>query len=378
MFRTTIPLGRIAGIPIRAHWSVVIVLAILSWILGSSVLPRTVPGYPTGLYWLAALTTAVCFLGSLLAHEMTHAVIARRYGLPVNRITLWALGGMAELEGEPPSPKADLLVAAGGPAMSLLIGGVSLGVAYLLNGAIPGLLVVAIAWLGATNLLLGVFNLLPGTPLDGGRVLRSAVWRGTGDRTKAVLVAARAGQGLGVVMILAGVAEMIFWRSLTGGIWLAVVGWFLISSARAELAGDRTRRAIGDMRLRAAMDTQPVTAPAWWTIDTFMERVEPHTRRRVFPVLSFENELVGVVSLAELTGFTSTERGHLRIADVCRAAPPRVDADERVVSVLSRTRLRPGLDLLVITDRGRLAGVADTDDLDRSLQLAMARPGTRS
>lgn len=371
MFGSTFPLGRIAGVRVRAHWSVVIVLAMLTWVLGSDVLPATAPGYGTGGYWAAALATAVCFLGSLLAHEMTHALIARRFGLQVNGITLWALGGMAELAGEPPNPKADLLVAGGGPVTSLVIGGICLGGGLLLDGTAPLLLVAGLVWLGATNILLAVFNLLPGTPLDGGRVLRSAVWRATGNRTRAVTVAARTGQVLGVLLIAAGVAELVFWRRLNG-LWLAVVGWFLISSARSELAAERTHSRLGAIRIRSVMDTQPVLAPGWWTIDTFMERVAPGTRRRVFPVMSFDGDMVGLTSLAELSGFTAQNRGELRIADVCRDAPPRVAADELVVNTLSRTPMRPGLDLLVVMDHDELVGVVDADDLSRSMQIALA------
>lgn len=378
MLGTSLPLGRIAGIPIRAHWSVVIVLAFLCWLLGARVLPGTAYGYSAGWYWLAALATAVCFLGSLLAHELTHAVLARRHRLPVRRITLWALGGAAELEGEPSSPGADLRIAGAGPLMSLLIGGVCVGIAYLLDGDAGPLLVASLAWLGATNLLLGVFNLLPGTPLDGGRVLRAAVWRVSHDRAKAVLVAARSGQVLGGLMIAAGVAEMIWWHSLTGGLWLAILGWFLISSARGELRAERTEQVLGGLRLRAAMDPQPATAPGWWTIDTFMERVAPTTKRRVFPVLSFENQLIGVVSRAELTGLADTERGHLRIADVARPVPASAEADTPVVEVLRRTPLRPGLDLVVVFDQGRIAGVADVDDLNRTLRQALGGTPVRS
>ncbi|QDP94670.1 site-2 protease family protein [Microlunatus elymi] len=366
MFGTTLPLGRIAGIRIRAHWSVVIVLAMLAWVLGSSVLPASVPGYSSLAYGLASLLFAVCFLGGLLAHELTHSFIARRFGLEVDGITLWALGGVAQLKGEPPSPKADLLVAAGGPAMSALIGGACLGASYLFDdGSTPLLLIAGLAWLGVTNLFLAGFNLLPGTPLDGGRVLRSAVWRATGNRAKAVAVAARCGQVLGVLLIAAGIAELVFWRQTTG-LWLAVIGLFLISSARSELNAERARGRLVTILVRTVMDSRPTLAPGWWPIDAFLQQLGPNPRRRVFCVMSEQNQLIGLTSLAELNGLAGTGGGGLRIADVCRDAPRQVGPDEPLLQALSGISLRPGLDLLAVLDDDRLIGVVDADDLVRS------------
>ncbi|HEY9291685.1 MAG TPA: site-2 protease family protein [Microlunatus sp.] len=367
MFGTTLPLGRIAGIRIRVHWSVIIVLAMLAWVLGTSVLPLSAPGYGSIAYGLASLLFAVCFLGGLLAHELTHSFIARRFGLEVHGITLWALGGVAELKGDPPSPKSDLLVAAGGPAMSLLIGGGCLGASYLFDGgSTPVLLIVGLAWLGVTNIVLAAFNLLPGTPLDGGRVLRSVVWRATGDRTKAVSVAARCGQVLGVLMILAGIAELVFWRETTG-LWLAVIGLFLITSARGELNAERSRGRLAAILVRDVMHTQPVLAPGWWTVDAFLQQIASGTRRRVFPVMSSENQLIGLTSLAELTGLSSTGGGALIIADICRDAPRQVGPDEPLVPVLATATMRPGLDLLAVLENGRLIGVVDAEDVIRPL-----------
>ena len=173
-FGTGIPLGHYGGVRVDAHWSVLVIVALLTELLAASVLPDAAPHHSRAAYIGIAAAGAVVFLAGLLAHELAHALVARHYGMPVQRITLWMLGGMTELGGEPPSPRADALVAAAGPATSLVLGGGFAGLAWLAGG---GLLGSALAWLAVVNVFLGVFNLLPGAPLDGGRLLRALLWR---------------------------------------------------------------------------------------------------------------------------------------------------------------------------------------------------------
>jgi Zn-dependent protease/CBS domain-containing protein len=368
MFRMTIPLGRFAGVAIGGHWSVVIVVGLISGLLGYSILPDAAPGYPPTWYWITAVLTALCFLASLLAHELTHAVLARHYGMGVKRITLWMLGGAAELEGEPPSPKADLLIAASGPGASLLVGGVCFGGGYLAQGWLPALAVSGLVWLGITNLILGVFNLLPGAPLDGGRVLRAVVWMRTGDRARAAVIAAKAGQMLGVMLIALGLAETFLLGQWTG-LWLAFLGWFLMGAAQVEIAGGVARGRLGGLRARAIMDPHPVPAAGWWTVQAFLDQTAVTARTRLFPVISFDGEPNGVVSLSELARMTPQQRLVTRVADVSR--PPQLaGADDRVTELLRKTSLRPGVDLLLVVSDGRLAGTISAEDIQRALELA--------
>lgn len=371
MFRTTIPLGRFTGIPVGAHWSVMIVLALIADLLATSVLPTATRGHPGAWYWVTGVVTAVAFLASLLAHELAHAVFARRYGVRVKRITLWMLGGAAELEGEPPSPKADLVIAVVGPLTSLVLGGVFWGAAVLTGRWLPVLAALGLAWIGITNVLLAVFNLLPGAPLDGGRVLRAAVWKRTGNRARANAVAARTGQVLGFALALAGLGEMLFSGSFNG-LWLALIGWFLVFAAQAELASGTARERLGGVRVADVMDPRPVVAPGWWTVEAFLAEVAVSTRHRAFPVVSFDGQAIGVTSLGELARLPEQARFTSRVADVARKPPavPTASLDDKLVDVLSRVVLRPGRDLLLVLDHGRLAGVIGPDDLSRTLELA--------
>ncbi|EME55049.1 site-2 protease family protein [Amycolatopsis decaplanina] len=371
MFRTAIPLGRWAGVSVRAHWSVLLVLLLITDLLASAVLPRAAPGANTAWYWVTGGLTAVGFLVSLLLHELSHAAVARRHDVGVRRITLWMLGGAAELEGEPPTPKADLRIAVAGPITSLLIGGAGLGAAALAAGALPPLPVSGLAWLGASNLLLAVFNLLPGAPLDGGRILRAVIWWRRGDRARAGAIADRSGQVLGAALAMAGFAQLFFLGQFTG-LWLVLLGWFLIFSAQAEFTAGPLRERLGGVRVGDIMNSSPVTAPGWWTVDAFAEYAAGAGHERVFPVLSFDGVPVGIVSFGDLIKVPAGARRATRVADVARKdrAVTVVGVDAQVTALMERGFPRPGRDLLLVTRAGRLAGVVGSDDLARAFELA--------
>ncbi|WP_340681366.1 site-2 protease family protein [Amycolatopsis coloradensis] len=364
MFRTAIPLGRWAGVVVRAHWSVLVVLLLITDLLASAVLPQAAPGANTTWYWVTGGLTATGFLVSLLLHELSHATVARHHGVTVRRITLWMLGGMAEFEGEPQTPKADFRIAVAGPLASLLIGGTALGGAFLAAGALPPLPVGGLAWLGVSNLLLAVFNLLPGAPLDGGRILRAVIWWRRGDRARAGAIADRSGQVLGAVLAMAGFAQLVFLGQFTG-LWLVLLGWFLIFAAQAEFAAGPLRERLGGLLVGDIMNSAPVIAPGWWTVDAFAEYAAGASHERVFPVLSFDGVPLGVVSLGDLLKVPADARCATRITDVARKdrAVTVVGVDAPVAALMERGFPRSGRDLVLVTRAGGLAGVVGADDL---------------
>jgi Zn-dependent protease len=193
-----------------------------------------------------ALLTTAGFYAGLIAHELSHAVVAQRHGVLVKGIVLWMFGGVAQLEGDTPDARAELRVAAAGPATSLGIAGVTALVAWLLGviGA-SSLMVAAVWWLAGINALLAAFNLLPAFPLDGGRILRAALWHRWSDRMKATAVAAKVGQVVGYGLIAIGILEFLAGGGAFGGLWLALVGWFITGAARQqnERVSERARPA---------------------------------------------------------------------------------------------------------------------------------------
>jgi Zn-dependent protease len=265
--RQTVRLGSVRGIPIGLHWSLLLVAALLSLQLYANLLPELVPGRSSLGYAVVGGTIAVAFLMSILAHELGHALVAERLGVRVRRVTLWLLGGVAELSTEAPRPSVERRIAGAGPAVSVglgIVGGVA-ATALALAGA-PELVVAGIAWLAIINLFLAAFNLLPAAPLDGGRILRAALWRHHGDRVRATITASRAGQVVGWALVAAGVLEIL--TSTGTGLWTALVGWFVLSAAHAE----RERAE----RQRPPPPSGPRGGSGW----------DPFTRRPVQPALA--------------------------------------------------------------------------------------------
>jgi len=225
-------IGRIAGIDIRLHWTWGVAAVVYALLLAGDVFPSEVGGLSSGTYAVMGVATALLFFFSLLLHELGHAFEARREGLPTNGITLWMLGGMAESAADFPRAGVEARVALAGPAVSAV-----LGVVLVLVGRLAGLpddLAAVLEWLGWTNLLLLAFNLLPAFPLDGGRVLRAALWQSTGSQLKATRAAARTSRVLSAVLIALGVVSAFF--GAVGALWLVFIGFFVMSAAAAELA----------------------------------------------------------------------------------------------------------------------------------------------
>jgi Zn-dependent protease len=237
----TVRLGRVAGVPIGLNWTWALVFGLFVWSLGRDVFPATNPGLRPGTYAAMALVAVTLFFGSLLLHELGHALVARREGIEVDGITLWLLGGVARIRGSLPSPRAELRTAGAGPlvtaALVLLFGGLTLATHFA--PAVDGVA----AWLAYVNLVLLGFNLLPALPLDGGRLFRAALWRAGGDFVWASVVAAATGRVLGIAIIAAGFLALGVVGLLTGA-WLVVIGWFVFqfAGAEAESAGAVSKR----------------------------------------------------------------------------------------------------------------------------------------
>jgi Zn-dependent protease len=302
---------------------------------------------------------------SLLAPELAHSIVARRHGLRVQRITLWLLGGTSELVDEPRDASTDLRVALAGPATSAGLGVGILAVALLVGSTAGKPVAVALVWLAVTNVILAVFNLLPGAPLDGGRVLRALVWRRTGDRLRAATAADRSGRALGLALMLLGIAEIVLLRSFSG-LWLMLLGWFLRTAADAELADSALRHRLGDTRLGEVMTLEPVAVPASWPVSEFLGSDGPHTGHRVFPVIDAEDRPVGVVTLPALARLPESTRARATIGAVATPLPPAtvMSPDDRITDALTATMLRPGPGIIAVVDAsGRLVGLVAAADL---------------
>jgi Zn-dependent protease/CBS domain-containing protein len=376
-------LGTLRGIRIGVHWSVLFVAWLLAWGLATRLLPAAAPGATTLAYWAAGIGVAVLFFGSLLAHELAHAVLAQRAGVRVEGITLWLLGGVAKLDGEVATPGDELRIAASGPltsaAFGLLFGAVAVGGAAV--GA-PALLAEAAGWLARVNLVIAVFNLLPGAPLDGGRIVRAIAWRFGRDRLRATLLAARLGRLLGFGLIGFGVLELVVGADL-GGIWTVVIGLFMTTAAAAERDQEVARDALAGVRIREVMAPDPIVVPAGITVDVFVQGVLVAQRQTAALVVEAGGVPFGIAGVSEVAHLDSRARRDTRVRDIAvpHQSVPVVSPDEELLPALERTRTEVpgGSPYLLVLSEGRVVGLVSPSDLVRSLEArTLARgPGRR-
>ena len=258
MGRGSFTIGSIAGVRIGLHPSWLVIAFLITYSLAVGDLPDRFRGWEPILYWVVAAGVALLFFASVLAHELSHALVARRYGIEVKDITLFIFGGAASLEGDARTPGQEALIAFAGPLSSLVIGAVLIGIGLVW----PQEQVLAlIGWLAVINLSLGVFNLLPGFPMDGGRILRALIWKVRGDPEVATRNAAAVGRLVGYLLIGVG-AVIAFQGILLGGIWLALIGWFIATAAEATVQQTTLQRSLRGVAVRDVRHMQPAARGA--------------------------------------------------------------------------------------------------------------------
>jgi Zn-dependent protease/CBS domain-containing protein len=373
--RQSFSLGRISGIRIGVNWSVLVIVALLAYGLAVGQFPAAAPRRPEVQYAVAAVITAAAYIASLLAHELAHSLVARRNRLEVEGITLWLLGGVSRLQGEIPDPGAEIRVAGVGPLVSLILGGVFLILAWLVHASgVQGVVVAALAWLGAINVILAVFNVIPAAPLDGGRLLRAVLWQITKDRFKSEAWSARAGQVFGWALVVVA-AYLVLARREYNWIWFALLGWFLISAATAENQQAVLQSRLRTVAVRQIMTANPVTVPASATVAQFLNDYLPAHRHSAFPVVA-DGQTVGLVTLHRINQVPAGERGQttLREAACPLSQVARATPDEPVADVLPRLSACSEGRALVFAG-GQLAGIVSPSDMSRALQWLSSDSG---
>jgi Zn-dependent protease/predicted transcriptional regulator len=367
-------LGRVFGIDIGFNWSLVFIFALVTWSVATNVLPIDAPGYPPLAYWLAAAVGAVLFYVCLLAHELSHALVARSHGIKVAGITLWLFGGVSQLEGEPTSARSEALIAGVGPLTSLIVAAIAFGVALAtqFNALISDLF----SYLTFVNVALALFNLVPAFPLDGGRLLSSFLWWRSGSRRQGVHNAVRIGRVFAFLMIGAGVLELFF-GAVVNGIWIVFIGWFLLSAGASEEAGSSVRTLLRSVPVSAAMTSPVVTLPDWVTVEQFLESVAPNHSFTTYPIHEPSGKLTGVVRLSDLVRLPAAERASKHLIEVARpiADVPVTSPREDLAALIQR--IGSGIEQRVLVfDAGTLVGILSPADVARILtaRQAAAKP----
>jgi Zn-dependent protease len=367
--REHIRIGRIAGVSVGINWSVLAIFLLITFGLAAGRFPLRFPDLEPIAYITAGLAAGVVFFLSLLAHEVSHAIVAQRNGVGIEGITLWLFGGVARMEGEAPDPGAELRIAGVGPLVSLVLSGVFFLVAAGL-GAVgwAGLVQDVFIWLGAINLALAVFNLVPAAPLDGGRILRSILWRWRGDRTSASITASRAGRVFGWVLVALGLVQLV--TTGFGGIWLMLIGWFLTTAASAEEQYATASAALSEVRTGDVMSRDPTTVPADTPVDVFVERYVFPNRYSTFPVTDDSGETVGLVTLKRVKQVPIDRRDTTVVGDLACALDdiPIVGPDDLLSDLLPRMQGCSDGRALVMDD-GQLIGLVSPTDVMRRLEV---------
>jgi Zn-dependent protease len=381
-------LATIAGIEVRVDWSLLIIFFLITFSLASALFPAWHPDWSPLLSVSMALVAALAFFASVLVHELSHALVGRSRGITVKRITLFIFGGMAHMQNEPRHWRAELWMAIVGPVTSLLLGVLFLWLAGLfiepaalkpehpeLTLAAMGPLPTVFAWLGNINIILGLFNLVPGFPLDGGRVLRAVMWGITGDLHRATRWASQGGQFFAWLLIAAGAAMMlglrvpIFGAGLIPGLWLAFIGWFLNNAALVSYRQLLVREVLEDVPVSRLMQSRYTRISPDITVDALVHDHLLGSEQRAFPVFD-DNRFVGMICLQDIRGIARGDWPQTRAGQIMTPAEKLAHADvqEDAATVLERLARRQ-VNQLPVLEHGELRGFVRREDIMRWLSL---------
>jgi Zn-dependent protease/CBS domain-containing protein len=387
--RSGFHLGRIFGINLFVDWSWIFIFLLVTWNLASGFFPSVHPGWSVAMNWGLGLLASVLFFASVLAHELAHSLVAIAQGLPVRRITLFLFGGVSNIEREPPSPGAEFLISVVGPLTSLILGVVM----FLILGArfnLPGLLAgqatpaqvlsslgpleTVLLWLGNINIILGLFNLIPGFPLDGGRVLRSILWAITNSLRKATRYATWVSHIVAWAFIIAGVAMVFgveipfFGSGVISGLWLAFIGWFLNNAASQSYQQVVVEDMLEGVPVSRLMRSDTPTVRPEIPVSELVDQYIMGTDERAFPVLEGER-LAGLVCLEDVRKVPRAEWDTTQVREIMTPAEqldvvsPRQDATEALERLAAHdVRQMP------VIQNGQLVGMLRRRDILRWLQ----------
>ncbi|GIW14719.1 MAG: peptidase M50 [Tepidiforma sp.] len=368
MFGGSFRVARLFGIDIEVHPSWFLIIAFLSYSLSEGLFPARYKGWGTGTYWAVGVTAAFLLFFTVLLHELAHALVAKRRGLPVPRITLFIFGGVSHLARQPSSAGEEFQIAAAGPATSFVIAAVT-GLAGLLLGSLNEQLEAILYYLAGVNALLGVFNMLPGFPLDGGRVLRSIAWKRSGSFRKATRTAAGVGELFGYLLMTVGFF-LLLGGLLLDGLWLMFIGWFLLGAARGEASNLQLEGILRRLTARDVMRTDFPTVvpglPLQAVVDDYMVG---HGERAV--IVEHGGAVLGILTVTDIRRVPRTEWPSTPAQAVMtpRERVVTVDASTPAVEVLTLLGEK-ALNQVPVLENGRMVGLVTRREILDRLQLA--------
>ncbi len=364
-----IRLARVFGFEIRLDVSWFLVFFLVLWTLAQSVFPGRHPGLGKEVYLVMGLVASLLFFISVLLHELSHSAVARACGIEVEGITLFIFGGVARTRSEPRTPREEFLITAAGPLSSFAIGLGFMGFARL-GSALdwPVALTGVSGYLGLVNFVLAIFNLVPGFPLDGGRIFRSIVWFATGNLRMATRWASTSGRVFGLLLVAFGVISL-FGGAIVSGIWFILIGWFLAQAAEASYRQLILRRLLEGVRVRDAMTQMPETVDSRITLAHLVDDYLLKRRYSAFPVVESGGRLMGLITLGQVKGVARERWASTVVEDVMQTLEETaiVHSDDSVADGLAEME-RAGVGRALVVVDGRLAGVLTRGDISQWMQ----------
>lgn len=363
MFGSSYRLFKLLGFEVKVHPSWLIIAGLIVWSLSRGLFPHYFEDLSTATYWWMGVVGAIGLFLSIIAHELSHSLIARKFGLPIKGITLFLFGGVAEMTEEPPSAKSEFYMAIAGPIASIAIGIVFLGFNFITNAALFSKPIhVVISYLGFINILLAGFNLLPAFPLDGGRVLRSALWAWKKNLKWATHIASRIGTGFGIALIILG-GLTFFAGNIVGGMWWALIGMFLYSASKMSYQQLLMRRALEGESVSSFMRKDPVTVSPSLSLNELVKDYVYKFHFKMFPVVD-QSKLVGCVTTKQIKEIPQDEWAHRTVGELASKCSNEntIKPDDDATEALKIMK-RNDTSRLMVTQNSNLVGVISLKDL---------------
>jgi len=361
-------LFRIAGVDIEIHWSWLLVFVLLTWTLAAGLFDEEFKGWTQTERWVAASATSIVFFGSILAHELSHSIVANRLGIPVRRITLFVFGGVSHLESDSRTPREEFLIAIAGPAASFAIAAI-LGALWVILSPVYEPAAVAAGYLAIANGVIGVFNLIPGFPLDGGRVLRAFLWEVTNGLLRATRLASWVGTVVAYGLMALGIAVMVLSGNVLSGVWFIFIGWFLRNAAESSYQQVLMRHLLGSVPVRSLLDLSYEWVDPYMTLQTLLdEHILPRSAR--YFAVTGSRGLGGIVTLKDVQRFpktawpTTTVHQAMTSVDRLAVIAPEVSLDEAL-----QLMAKHNVHQLAVMEGGTLLGFVTRADIMRTVQL---------
>ncbi len=369
MFSRSITLFKLFGFPVKVDLTWIVIAVLVTWSLASAFFPHYYPDLSSGTYLFMSIVGALGLFLSIIIHEFAHSKVAQLRGLPMKGITLFIFGGVAEMTDEPPDAKTEFQMAIAGPLTSIAIAAVCFGMQQLAKFAgWPTAVVGIFFYLWLINLILVAFNIIPAYPLDGGRVLRSILWKTKGSLRSATRISSSIGAGFGIVLMVLGGISFIT-GSFIAGMWWFVIGMFLRGSAQASYRQLLVRRALEGENIERFMSRDPVTVTPGMTIDDFVNNYVYKHHHKLYPVVE-DGKLVGCLTTKQVKEVDRKDWGNKRVSDLAGRCSSENSIGAGVDAIKALTRMRKNdISRLMVTDGGRLVGVITLKDLLDFLSL---------